>query len=289
MQMKTAWDINKTWLVRIKFLATAERAFLTKIALLMKQVVYAPGDRPLAPRLYIIFRGTVKYGGKNRGPGDTFGEEDCLLSGEHVVHRVGLCNTYVHANFVGPEELFATAEEYPEAHKALRKHVTRIALEKFLRRLGKEALRQKRLHLMKEGSVASAPGEALTRVSASGARAAEKTLQQKMVSIASRELKISPLWVRADGASPNPMDAASQFVQLLSDPKNRQLAEALTQLATAITASPIRQNAADNKGLAVPDDRTGTFRVGLAAAAPSAGGWFSPGATSAAPAGSLSC
>ena len=46
------------------FLKGTEIGFMVQVALSLKPIVFAPGERPSAGRLYIIHRGIALYGGR---------------------------------------------------------------------------------------------------------------------------------------------------------------------------------------------------------------------------------
>ena len=64
------------------------------------------------------------------------------------------------------------------------------------------------------------------------------TLHEKMLSIASREMKIVPTWAEGASAGPTPEKAAADLVQLLADPKMRELVGALAKAAGVVSVSP---------------------------------------------------
>jgi hypothetical protein len=110
-------------------------ASATQVALALESAVYVPGDRPEARRLWVIFKGTVKYDGTTLGPGRTFGERDALLTGPDVVYLRASCKTYVHCNFCCAEELFRIAADFPQAKKNMNRSVLREAFKRFMFRL----------------------------------------------------------------------------------------------------------------------------------------------------------
>ena len=61
------------------------KGFLVQVALSMRNEVYAPGDRLPPRRLYIITRGTAIYRGRVLNKGDSFGEQDVMLTGMRVL------------------------------------------------------------------------------------------------------------------------------------------------------------------------------------------------------------
>jgi hypothetical protein len=89
----------------------------------MHPVMYTPRDRPEVSRLYVLFKGTVKYAGKALGPGKIFGEQDVLLRGHFVIREQASCKTYVHANFIGQEDLYHLAADYPAAMRGMKANV----------------------------------------------------------------------------------------------------------------------------------------------------------------------
>jgi len=109
----------------------------------MHPVVYTPRDRPEVSRLYVLFKGTVKYAGKALGPGKIFGEQDVLLRGHFVIREQASCKTYVHANFIGQEDLYHLAADYPAAMRGMKANVMWNALRRYMRRFGREILHQK--------------------------------------------------------------------------------------------------------------------------------------------------
>jgi hypothetical protein len=115
LRTETSWDINRKWLMTVPFFDSAEKPFLARMTLALKQDVYAPHDRPPMPRLYVIFKGAVKYENKMIGPGGTFGTKDVLLSGPTIQYLTAVCQTYVHVDSVSPEELYELGAEFPEA------------------------------------------------------------------------------------------------------------------------------------------------------------------------------
>lgn len=141
LRQRTSWTINKRWLVCVSFFKSSEMPFLAQVAMALEHVVYVPGDRPEMPRLYVIFKGTVKYMGHILGPGSTFGERDVLLCGPEVLYIRACCKTYVHANFLLPSRLFELATEFPVAMKNLKKHILREAFRREMHRLGRESRR----------------------------------------------------------------------------------------------------------------------------------------------------
>jgi len=118
------------------FLATVSNSF--------EHAVYAPSDRPEAPRLYVIFKGTVKYHGEALGPGNVFGERDFLLTGANVMYFRASCKTYLHADYLEPQILWALASDFPKAKKTLQRYVMREAFRQYLLRLGQEQIVTKR-------------------------------------------------------------------------------------------------------------------------------------------------
>jgi hypothetical protein len=120
------------------------RPWSTQVANALEQVVYAPSDRPEAPRLYIVFKGTVKYQGKLLGPGSKFGDRDFLLTGRHVVYTRAICKTYVHADYLHAKDLWEIAADFPEAHRNLMRHVLYEAFRQYMMNLGRDVKAAKR-------------------------------------------------------------------------------------------------------------------------------------------------
>jgi CRP-like cAMP-binding protein len=214
--MKTAWEINKKWLVCVPFFSDAEMPFLTSVALRMQQAVYAPGDRPDASALYVVFKGSVKYNGKMLGPGDTFGEEDVLLHGEHHVRVQAMCKTYVHANYIPQDDLYELASHYPEAMRSMKKYVMWVMFRKYMIRLGREQIRikkeaarvsrraQQAAHKALEGEGLGLPGMTVVpnpnhEVSGGTRRPRQVSMslqaKERRASLSMSPLHISPSWL----------------------------------------------------------------------------------------------
>jgi CRP-like cAMP-binding protein len=131
---EVAWEMHKNWIVSIDFLRDAEKPFLTKLALMMKQTLFAPLEQPPPRRLYVIFKGTVRY---NRGilaPGEYFGHRDVLLRNDYSPRPKAFALTFVQAHYIDTESLRSLAKEddFPEAMKFINRWVILTALKHWL-------------------------------------------------------------------------------------------------------------------------------------------------------------
>ena len=102
----------------------------------MSNEVYAPSDRLPARRLYLIMRGSAIYKGKVLGKGESFGEQDVMLTSDTItfddpntgerIHRErkrpqAYAITYLHVQFIGPDELEAVQPVFPKAYAAVKR------------------------------------------------------------------------------------------------------------------------------------------------------------------------
>lgn len=137
---KITWTVNEPWLTKLRFYsyvhkkvvekspATGERSlnkFLSKIVMRMQPAVFAPREVPPMPRLYFITAGTILRTSSS-GKRETLvagrcwgaGEVMSLASGRAALSAVAA--SYVHVQWIGPDELRMLRPDHPEAFKHLR-------------------------------------------------------------------------------------------------------------------------------------------------------------------------
>ena len=147
---KITYTVNKGWLMQLPFYKHMENgemmkmkngnedyhqsqtnSFLTKMVMAMKPAVYAPKEIPPMPRLYVITAGSVLYqsdsgkkekGQKKRyktlGVGNCWGAEDVLSLRFSALRAVAA--TFLHVQWIGPNELRALRKEYKAQFRRLR-------------------------------------------------------------------------------------------------------------------------------------------------------------------------
>jgi len=124
------------------------KGFLVQVALSMRNEVYAPGDRLPPRRLYIITRGTAIYRGRVLSKGDSFGEQDVMLTGNSFsfgdmeggqmvyVERMrpqAYAITFLQVQFIGTEEFEMIQPNYPKAYAAVKRVAVYRAVHEWLR------------------------------------------------------------------------------------------------------------------------------------------------------------
>jgi hypothetical protein len=91
------------------------KGFLTALALSFRPVVFAAGDLPPARRLYVITEGAAIYNGRSLSKGMCWGEADVMLQGDKSTRMQAYAVTYLHCQFIGPDEINALRERFPLA------------------------------------------------------------------------------------------------------------------------------------------------------------------------------
>jgi hypothetical protein len=127
LRVEVAWEVNKRWLSRVWFLEGASLSFLVQLALVLKPVVFAPGE--IAPRgpLYIVNRGLALYGGAVYVRGSYFGE-DVILTSQHLLRTYcALAMNYLEVFVLARQNLEDVAAIFPAQQARIRRHAVRLA------------------------------------------------------------------------------------------------------------------------------------------------------------------
>ena len=127
LRSEVAWEVNKRWLSRVWFLEGASLSFLVQLALVLKPVVFAPGEiAPIGP-LYIVNRGLALYGGMVYVRGSYFGE-DVILTSQHLQRTYcALAMNFLEVFVLARQDLEDIAAIFPAVWKQIRQHAVRLA------------------------------------------------------------------------------------------------------------------------------------------------------------------
>jgi len=149
-----AFKLNKHWLTKLSFYENIAKPVLAKLATGVEIVVFAPLERPPALRLYVIQRGSARFGGSILSTWESFGE---IILSEVLIKlgrpfRTAQAVNYLHAFRISADQLNALAEEFPvEFQKIKAPYGQRVVFNKMLqvaRELEPEKLKNARMNTM---------------------------------------------------------------------------------------------------------------------------------------------
>ena len=140
LQAELAWKTNNRWVKRVPFLNGTELAFMVEIALNLKPAVFAPGERPVNDKLYIIHRGLALYGGRMLNSGKVWGEDMLLESAELRSPFVCTAMNYLEVFLLTKTTFMEIADEYPVSKKKVRMKTCKMAFRRTIVFLAKQEL-----------------------------------------------------------------------------------------------------------------------------------------------------
>ena len=86
LQGEVLWNVNRTWLGRVRFLRGCEPEFIAKVLLALRPQVFTPDEVIFGNELYILHHGIAIYGGRVLTSGGVWGE-DMLITNDTLRSR----------------------------------------------------------------------------------------------------------------------------------------------------------------------------------------------------------
>ena len=147
LSVKVAWEMHKAWMVKVDFFDRAEKPFLARLALAMCEEIYAPSERPPIGRLYVIYKGVCRYGGKTLLTGTHFGSEDVLLRNNYSPRPTAVAIGYLHVHHISRatiEGLLGGGDTFPQAYTSMRQWIIWRALKDYLISVARQQARARK-------------------------------------------------------------------------------------------------------------------------------------------------
>ena len=164
LQIEVVLHIHRHWLETIWFVKDLDAPVKVQLAMSMGQKVFSPGEIAPIRNMYIIYRGSMLYGGDSNPPKasicvftnafvcceirsvtpcaspcvparvlvreNSWGDDVILSCPRHFLHRSARAITYTDVMFLSRDSLMAAVSVQPTSAMTLRKHTLRLALRR---------------------------------------------------------------------------------------------------------------------------------------------------------------